>query len=505
MKRWVLLSAGYLLCNSLQAQEPADALRFSYTVPGGTARAQAIGGAMGSLGGDITATFVNPAGLGLYRTSDFVLSPIVRFGNTKSTYLGRTEKEAQNKFNWGTTGVVFGGGTTSGKMRSAALSLAYNRAADFNHNFFYQGANNKSSFSQKYLEEVRGLNANNVAQNFPFGASLALNTFYIDTSGTINNFKTLAPIATGLLQQQTVQQTGGIDEYAIGAAVETEGGVLIGGSIGIPVLRYHRIAQFGEADATEENNNFDAMLINEDLSTRGTGINAKLGVIFKLQDVWRVGLAFHSPTLFGLKDNYYVQMQTDTEDYMGLQTQNSEFVSGAPSEFRYTFVTPYRAMASVSYVLHQVADVSQQRGFLTADLEYINYKAASYQPDGETVNDQGTKEYLRSVNRAIDNAYKGTFNFRVGGELKFTTLMVRAGAAFYGNPYQNINGEKANRLNLSGGLGYRDKGFFADLTYVHAMNRDVHFAYRLEDPTAYSGAKLRQNMGNVLLTVGLKF
>jgi len=42
------------------AQEPADALRYSWTNQGGTARQQAIGGAMGSLGGDISSTFINP-------------------------------------------------------------------------------------------------------------------------------------------------------------------------------------------------------------------------------------------------------------------------------------------------------------------------------------------------------------------------------------------------------------------------------------------------------------
>ncbi len=37
----------------LFAQEPSDALRFSWTVPGGSARQQAIGGAMDSLGVDL--------------------------------------------------------------------------------------------------------------------------------------------------------------------------------------------------------------------------------------------------------------------------------------------------------------------------------------------------------------------------------------------------------------------------------------------------------------------
>src|SRR5258708_382301 len=63
------------LCQQLSAQIPKDALRSAWTVPNGTARQQAIGGAMGSLGGEISSAFVNPAGLDVFKTRDFVLSP----------------------------------------------------------------------------------------------------------------------------------------------------------------------------------------------------------------------------------------------------------------------------------------------------------------------------------------------------------------------------------------------------------------------------------------------
>jgi len=78
------------------------------------------------------------------------------------------------------------------------------------------------------------------------------------------------------------------------------------------------------------------------------------------------------------------------------------------------------------------------------------------------------------------------------------------GAAYYGNPYKNINGEKGSKLNLSGGLGYRNKGFFADLTYVHNINKDVHFPYRLQN-AAYAGANIKSGISNVLMTLGWKF
>ena len=64
MKKIVLILLCSFSISYAIAQLPEDALRLSWTVQSGTARIQAVGGAMGSLGGDITATFVNPAGLG---------------------------------------------------------------------------------------------------------------------------------------------------------------------------------------------------------------------------------------------------------------------------------------------------------------------------------------------------------------------------------------------------------------------------------------------------------
>ena len=75
MKRILFSYRLYCISQYIFAQEPADALRYSWYTSSGTARQQAIGGAMGSLGGDISATFVNPAGIGFYKTGDFVLTP----------------------------------------------------------------------------------------------------------------------------------------------------------------------------------------------------------------------------------------------------------------------------------------------------------------------------------------------------------------------------------------------------------------------------------------------
>ena len=497
---------------NLNAQEPADALRYSWAVPGGTARAKAIGGAMGSLGGDITSVFTNPAGIAFYKTGDFVLSPAYSFGKNNSTYLGRQEQDKWNRFTWGTTGFVIGSGGNPGrKIKNSAFSIAYNRLADFNSNILYSGSNNQSSYSQRFLEEIRNngiKDANHVASDFPFGTSLAFNTFYIDTigGGSSNNyqFQSRAPIATGLLQRNSIQSRGGIDEIALAYAVNSNDKLFFGGTLGVPILHFKRTSEFLEADATSNpNNKFNYADIAENLSTNGIGINLKVGLIYKLADYWRFGFAVHSPTLYQLTDKTEVTITTDTEQYEGLQTQSTGDVAGSNAQFKYVLVTPYKLIGSLSYVLREVEDVTQQRGFITADVEYINYKSARFKTDPNNGNDPSTADYFTQLNEAIKAAYKGAFNFRIGGELKFTTLMVRAGFAYYSNPYNNIHNETGNHMNVSGGLGYRNKGFFIDLTYVQQLNKDVNFAYRL-DSAPYFGANVKTTTGNVFLTVGFK-
>ena len=509
MKYFILLAFPIGATGVALAQTPEDALRYSWNVQSGTARIQAIGGAMGSLGGDITATFVNPAGLGFYRTGDAVFSANYGFGKTKANYLGRRADTTANKFAIGTSGIIFSG--SDGRRRSTAISLAVNQTADFKSNIQYRGQNNQSSYSQVFLDEIRNGNirdANRVAGDFPFGTSLAFNTFWIDTVGGSEpnyQFKSRAPIGSGLLQQNTIYSTGGITEFALGIGSNLSDKLMLGGTIGVPILRHNWQKEFLEADATNNtDNNFDYAIFRQGLTTSGAGFNLKGGLIFKPQEYWRLGFAFHSPTIYTLTDRNTAEIETNTEGYMGTQVQALDEVTGTNSEFRYLHLTPMKLMGSVSYVLREVQDVTKQRGFLTADVEWIPYGMSSYFTDSENgVPDEETTNYLKSLNRAIRNTYKGAFNFRAGGELKFTTVMVRAGVAYYGSPYKNINNENGNRLNLSGGLGYRHRGFFIDATYVHSITRDVNVAYRLQN-APYFNADLRNTTGRVMLTLGVK-
>ena len=520
MKKIFFITACFASTAGVWAQEPADALRYSWYTSSGTARQQSIGGAMASLGGDLSATFVNPAGLGFYKTGDFVLSPAFNFLNNKSTYYGNTEKDKKNAFSFGASGFVWGDGENTDKKKrgsGSAFSIAVNRTANFGSNLLYRGINTQSSYSQKFLEELSNNNVvdSSAAFRFPFGSSLAINTHWIDTAAGWStgdredrSFTSLAAAllpAGGLIQENSVTNRGGITELAFAGAGNIKDRFYFGGTLGIPFLFYEKEAVFTEADpSADANNRFDFATYTENLETSGVGINLKLGIIFKPVEQVRLGFAFHTPTIYRLTDNYSASVTTHTESFQGQLTQSSfEFTNGEDAEFKYRYISPYRVMISGAYVLREIEDIRKQKGFITADIEYVNYKASSFKTDQEGDNSQETKAYLQQLNDAIDIAYKGAFNVKVGGELKFTTVMVRLGGAYYGNPYQDLAGEEGHRFQITGGLGYRNKGMFIDLGYVHTMGKDMHFAYRLQQ-APFAGASVKNTGGSAVLTVGFK-
>ena len=504
MKNTLYILLFFLIGLQVNAQLPEDALRMGWNVPSGTARNQAIGGAGGSLGGEITSLFINPAGLGFYKTSELVFTPGFSLAKSNSNYRETSaSSDNQTRFNLGTTGFVGGTIDRGSKWSSKSFAIGVNRVANFNSTVYYKGNNNLSSFSEQFAEEfaASGIDISNFENSdLSYGTKLALYTYLIDTM-TINGTKQIVGLpefADAVNQENKISTRGGITEVAIGFASNMDDRLYIGGSIGLPIVNYNRTTEFMETDAgNDANNNFKSAQYKEEFSSKGIGVNAKLGLIFKPVASWRVGLAIHTPSLYGMKDKLSAQMTTDLDHYLG-KNYPIEGHSDAPAQYRYNLTSPWKFLVSGSYVFHEVADVRQQKGFITADIEYVTYGGSRF----GSSDDYDDDSFFDDLNKVVKSQYKGAFNVRVGGELKFNTVMGRLGFAWYGNPYEDAE-LKANKMNVSGGLGYRHKGVFLDLTYVQSLGKDVNFPYRLSDkPNTF--ADIKDRSGSVILTVGFK-
>ena len=504
---------------SAAAQLPEDALRNSWTTPSGTARQQAIGGAMGSIGGDISAAYSNPAGLAFYKTNEIVLSPGWQlFNKNKSGYLGTNETgPSVNHLNMGASGIVvalpsFNPGSSS------TLTIAVNRTADFNSHLSYQGINTYSSFAEQYAEAFAnsGLDINSAiaSPSLDYGTRMALYSYLIDTATINGGLQVIAqPNKAGrLLQQNDLRSTGGITEIELSLAGNQHDRWYLGASLGVPILNYTRYQTYTETDVSgNADNDFQSFTYRETYHTSGAGINAKFGAIFSPSLPWRIGLSITTPSALSLTDHISASLDTRTENYNSFKDVyiNSDTLdqlmgtnNPKPNSVSYTLYTPWHFLLSASYLFGSgQANTKNQKGFITGDLEYVT----THNPHFNIANpdDGGGPNPYDPVNEAIKENYKGTIGARLGGELKLEKYFIRAGGAYYSNPYSQ-SGQKADKLYLTTGLGYRVKAFFVDLAYVMDLTHNIDFPYRLADKTN-TAASLHQTAGNVLLTFGMKW
>jgi hypothetical protein len=511
----LLLAVSIGISAQVFAQDETDALRYSRTTPGGTARAQAIGGAMGSLGGDYSAAHVNPAGLGFFRTNEFVITPGFYFVNSSGTYRGTTTPdESRSGMQLPNLGVVFGmPSSNNSAWKNFSLSLGYNRLANFNNKQYIKGNNNEHSLTERWLEDLAFNNIpyDQAGSVYPLGSSLAFNTFLVDTAlsnGNPNGYKSRVNPRTGILQQDRLEEKGGIDEFAIGFAGNYLNRLYLGGSINISTLHYESHREYAEDDISGNNSNeFDFFELITDRKTDGLGVNVKLGAIYAATDNIRIGAAFHTPTWYNMKDISSSSLLVNTENFVSPVTgknenyqTTSDITDGYPVEFEYSYRTPLKALGSFSYIFGTNPDVKKQHGFITADVEYVDYASSKYKFKGEFAQNG------RDLNTSISNLYKSAVNVRVGGELKLTTFAIRGGFAYYGDPYKSSSVD-ASIKKISGGVGYRNRGFFADLTYIHTLANDEYYPYFLaqNDGMPVKPATIDRSGGMVVATVGFKF
>src|SRR5450432_1505219 len=87
-RHFFFIGISVFIFQKIYAQSDNDALRISQQNVLGSAREIGLSGAFGALGGDYSSATINPAGIGIYRSSQFSFTPAVSFATEKSSFLG---------------------------------------------------------------------------------------------------------------------------------------------------------------------------------------------------------------------------------------------------------------------------------------------------------------------------------------------------------------------------------------------------------------------------------
>jgi hypothetical protein len=495
MKRLVLIiSIIVAFFATAKSQYVSDALRYSQNFPILTARSMAMGNAFTSLGGDFSSAVINPAGLGLYRKSEFLFSPGIGYSGIKSDYLRQTNDEYRYQFTMGSIGYV--GTYKSNKNKGlvgATYAIGYNRLNNFYNNTYIRGINTQSSFSDYFVEYA---NDNQLVPDElnSFYERLAFDAWVIDTAGTVDQYKSLVPVPVE--QRKTIQTEGGIGEWSFSMGLNFSDAFYVGMGLGINQLRYEQTAMHSEYN--DDNYwTFKSFDFTEDVNVNGTGINFKLGLLARITESIRIGATFNMPTYYNIKEDYYNTMYSEFVDtnYFIRPTD----VEGNLLEagiFKYKFNTPLKLSSGISFQMGKF-------GMISGDVEYINYGSMRMRvaPD---FNSRSERDLIDATNDEIQSIYKSVVNLKLGGEIRLSNFSIRAGGGYYPSPYKNgqIN-EDASYTELTSGIGYRTKNFFFDLGFSGLLHKENYNLY--SSANTDNIAKLTQNKYRVLATVGFRF
>ena len=500
MKKLVIvLALATALPFFMQGQSDADALRYSILDFGGTARSLGSANAYGAVGGDFSSLSINPAGLGIYRSSEFEFTPGLATITNKSSFYGTASSDNAYNFNFSNLGFVFnhmhrGRENSSDGWVGGSFAIGYNRLANYNSSTYYTGFNASSSLLDSYTDFLNAGGGTATADAFdkdPFGAGLAWETYLINPNADSVSYYSV--VTGGNVQQsKSIVTRGGYNEFTLSFAGNYGNRLYIGATIGIPTIRYKYSSTYTEEDVNNLQPDFQSFSLDEVVNTNGIGINAKFGLIYRINDYVRIGGAVHSPTAFTMSDSYHSSMSSQL-DISGDYSYDSP-----DGNYDYGMITPWRLVGSAALTFKKI-------GFISLDYEWLDYSQSSFNFDRN--GDASDLSYETTVNNNIDTKYTTASNIRLGGELMYDVFRFRAGYAIQGTPFNSgiaAGDQDYSKQTWTAGVGIKDKSFFIDLGYGHTMSKEYDIQYVLADQQN-DGASIDKTFNSFLMTFGFRF
>jgi hypothetical protein len=489
MKKLVSIVTILLCVLTVKAQYVEDALRYSQVFPTLTARSLALGGAFTSLGGDFSSTYTNPAGLGMYRKSEFSFTPTLIYNKNQANYKGETNDDYKYQFGLGNLGYV-GTFITNREQGfvSASFAMGYNRMLNFNNRTYIRGINDQNSLVDHFMEDINGVNPENLNA---FNQRLAFDAYLIDTvPGSDYEYTTAVPLPID--QRRIIETKGNIGDYTMAFGLNFSNTFYFGVGLHYYDLHYEQTSTHSEYDYA---NLSDLNYFNytENFEHNGSGFNMNMGVMVRLFKIMRLGTSFQLPTYYSIKETYYNDMYSKFDN--GFTPTDQQGTIYADGDFKYKLNTPFKWLSGASV---QIGDI----GFVSADLEYIDYSSMKLR-ESDTQSDFGQD------NQTIKDTYCPVLNLKLGGEIRFDNISVRLGGGYYPSPYQSgeLN-HKASHTEFSTGLGYRNSHFFFDLGFSALMQKEKYYLYSAYDTNSNyvdNISDLTRNKYRFSATMGFRF
>ncbi len=505
MKRKILLLAATVLLLPMwvAGQNMDDALRYSRLYYQGTARFNAMGGAFTALGGDISAIALNPAAAGVFRSTEFSITPVVSFRNLNTNYNGYNNDDQYSGMNLGQAGFVstFGSGTGAG-LSNLSIAYTFNRTNNYYRHSVIDGISNDGSMADFWALQANGTNNYDLDGG---SAWMAYDAYLIDTlSGYYDRYASVfsrygdASPVYGQRVKRTIDNAGYSNEHTIALGANIGDKLYLGGGFGLTNISYTGHYTHREMDEAEKIFDLVHFTFTDQFKATGSGWNFKIGAIVRPFESLRLGLSFTTPTIYTINEVFYNNLTAkfDNNTPSDPSDDANPVITQDGMTYRYRLTTPYHINAGIAFQLGAIALIS-------ADYEFIDYSSAKLS--------KGADGYgFDNENEDIIGEFRNSGNLRLGAETRFGPVYLRGGYSFYASSFAagTLN-QDATSNGYSAGIGFRQDKFYIDLAMVWLNSYEAYMMFPGDSgpsPVYTSNpVDMHTNDKYLSVTLGLKF
>lgn len=488
MKKYIALFIVGLSFSTMQSQGISDALRFSQTNLNGTARFSAMGGAFGALGGDFSAININPAGSAVFANNQVGFTLSNYNIKNKSNYFGTKTDENNNSFDINQAGAVFVFNDYNPKnnWKKFTLSINYENTNNFDNSLYASGVNSNKSATNYFAFVANSINVPvNVLGDYYYDElSLREQTAYLGYHGYLINVDQFGKYSSNVsagnfYQENHVVTTGYNGKLNFNVATQYKDKFYFGLNLNSHFTDYRNSTNFYEENDNSQTDGVRNFYYDRDLHTYGNGFSFQLGAIAKINNSFRIGLSYDSPTWYTLTDELLQTVSSKGYNYG--DPPNASLSNANPNSNVLIVYEPYKLKTPAKYT-GSMAYVFGKKGLLSIDYSLKDYSTTKFRP---------SDSYFSPINENIKSNLTTAGELRIGAEYRIKQWSLRGGFRNEQSPYKD--GKTIGDLTgFSGGLGYNFGNTKLDLAYSTSQ-RDSQNGFFSQGLTDGAFVKTRNN------------